>query len=285
MTSIPGTQATAWGVRPLPLPYKLLGVNVTPLTSYEQALEAIGGIIAGGPKSFWAAINPQKMYRAWREPSVLEVLGKTQAGICDGIGVSLAARILSGTRLRRITGCDLFNRLVPCAAQRGWSIFLLGASPQANRLAAERLQQQYPALKIAGRCDGYFKDDEQAVRQINQARPDLLFVAMGSPRQEFWIAQHMGRIDARFFMGVGGSLDVAAGLSRRAPRVMRALGLEFFYQLITQPKRWRRQIVYVPFILRVLSHKIRGRPLEQVPQGRRGRRTYAAAVPPPEAAR
>lgn len=250
-----------------PAALRLMGVDVTPLASYEEALACIEQVLQRGVKSFWVAINPQKMYRAWREPSVLEVLEKADAGICDGIGVSLAARILRGVRLPRITGCDLFHHIIPRAAARGWGIYLLGASPEASRLAAEKLQGQYPALRIVGRQDGFFKDDAQVVRQINEARPDLLFVAMGSPRQEFWIARHMGAINARFFMGVGGTLDVAAGLNRRAPRVLRAVGLEFLYQLVTQPKRWRRQIVYVPFTLRVLGRRLSGGPADPAPRG------------------
>jgi N-acetylglucosaminyldiphosphoundecaprenol N-acetyl-beta-D-mannosaminyltransferase len=269
MTFITGTEdRLGRAAAPLPPALRLMGVDVTPLASYDDALACIEHIVERGTKSFWVAINPQKMHRAWREPAVLEVLDKADAGICDGIGVSLAARILCGARLRRITGCDLFHLIIPRAASRGWGVFLLGASPQANRLAAENLQRQYPSLRIVGRQDGFFEDDAQVVRQINEARPDVLFVAMGSPRQEFWIARHMAAINAKFFMGVGGTLDVAAGLSLRAPGVLRAVGLEFLYQLVTQPKRWRRQIVYVPFVLRVLGRKLSGRPVDQAPRGR-----------------
>jgi N-acetylglucosaminyldiphosphoundecaprenol N-acetyl-beta-D-mannosaminyltransferase len=206
------------------------------------------------------------MYRAWREPALREALGSAGAGICDGIGVSLAAGILQGRWLRRITGCDLFTRIIPLAAQRGWGVFLLGASAQANQKAAENLRRQYPSLRIVGRRDGFFEDDAEVVREINQTRPDLLFVAMGSPRQEFWIARHMASIDARFFMGVGGTFDVVGGLARRAPRLLRAVGLEFLYQLVTQPKRWQRQIIYVPFLLRVLGRRLSGRRIEELPR-------------------
>ncbi len=244
---------------------RIMGVKVTPLSSYEQALAHIGRCIEQGKKTFWAAINPQKMYRAWHEPELAAALEKADAGIIDGVGVSLAARILMGRRLSRVTGCDLFNRLIPLAAQRGWRVFLLGASGKSSELAAQNLQRQYPNLRIVGRQDGFFKDDADVVRQINQASPDVLLVAMGSPRQEIWITKNMPDINARFFMGIGGSLDVAAGLSSRARSWLRRLGLEFFYQLLTQPWRWRRQIVYVPFIMKVFRQKLTGRPVEEAP--------------------
>jgi len=177
MTSITGTQdQPGCSATPLPPALRIMGVDVTPLASYEQALDCIGHAVAGGAKSFWAAVNPQKMYRAWREPAVLDVLRKASAGICDGIGVTIAARFLCGVRLPRVTGCDLFYHILPRAQARGWSVFLLGASGQASSLAAQNLQRQYPALRIVGRQDGFFKDDESVVRRQVGDRPGVVTV-------------------------------------------------------------------------------------------------------------
>jgi N-acetylglucosaminyldiphosphoundecaprenol N-acetyl-beta-D-mannosaminyltransferase len=246
----------------LPRPINVMGVNVTPFDSYAHALECVAQKMATGGKSLWAAINPQKIHRAWHDPDLKAVLDRVDVGICDGIGVSLAAKILYGATLRRCTGCDLFFKIMPLAQEKGWRVFLLGASPQANAGACARLMEQYPSLRIAGSQDGYFKDDRQVVGQINDSGAEMLFVAMGSPRQENWIIRHMDQINARFFMGVGGTFDVASGLSKRAPKLFLKTGTEFLYQLATQPWRWRRQIVYTPFMLRVLGRKVFG-PREQ----------------------
>lgn len=243
----------------LPDPFEVAGVPVVPFESYDQALACIEASVESGHKAFWVAINPQKCYRAWREKELLHVLNHADVGICDGVGVSLAALILHGRKLPRCTGCDLFFKLVPLAAKKQWRVFMLGASAESNAGACERLTAQHPGLRIVGHQHGYFKDCEAVIQQINASRAQLLFVAMGSPAQEHWIWQNRERIDAPFCMGVGGSFDVASGIARRAPRAFRATGTEWLYQLVMEPhKRLRRQLVYVPFTLRVIGKKLLG---------------------------
>src|ERR1035437_3723098 len=103
-------------------------------------------------------------------------------------------------------------------------VFLLGASPESNRSASEKLRQDHAGLNIVGSRDGYFSDPQEVIEEINQARPDLLFVAMGSPKQELWIARHRDAIGASFCLGVGGSFDVAGGMVARAPMIFRRSG-------------------------------------------------------------
>ncbi len=244
----------------LPAALNVMGVDVTPFDSYSHALGCVADAIAAERQMFWVAINPQKIHRAWHSPELMELLAHADAGICDGIGVSVAAKILHGVTLPRCTGCDLFFELMPVAAEKGWSIFLLGASPASNQGAAEALAKRYPGLKIAGRCDGYFKDEQEVIRQINDSGADMLFVAMGTPRQEMWITRHMPALKPRFLMGVGGTFDVASGTNKRAPKAFRMTGTEFLYQLITQPWRWRRQLAYGPFMWRVLQTRAAGAP-------------------------
>ena len=242
----------------VPQPVSIMGIDVMPFESYSHALACIENSVAAGRKSFWVAVNPQKMYRAWHDPDLKAILDFADIRICDGVGVSVAAKILHGITLPRCTGCDLFAKLMPMVARRGWGVFLLGASPESNELARRKLLDNYPGIRIAGWRDGYSEDSRETIRQINDSGTDMLFVAMGSPRQEKWIARHMHEIDACFFMGVGGTLDVIGGTVRRAPRVFLRTGTEFLYQLATQPWRWRRQVVYTPFMLRVLERRIWG---------------------------
>ncbi len=242
-----------------PEPINVAGAPVMPFTSYEQALAAIERTVERREKTFWVAINPQKCFRAWRERPLMDLLNRADVGICDGVGVSIAAKILHGNRIKRVTGCDLFFRLLPLAAQKSWGVYLLGASPESNGCASEKLRQKYPGLRIVGCQDGYFDDSAKVVEHINASKPDLLFVAMGSPTQEFWISKHREAINASFCMGVGGSFDVASGMAKRAPAVFRKTGTEWLFQLMTQPtRRFRRQTVYVPFMLRVVGARLAG---------------------------
>jgi N-acetylglucosaminyldiphosphoundecaprenol N-acetyl-beta-D-mannosaminyltransferase len=237
-------------------PLSILGVGVLPFESYDEAVAYVERAIASGRKSFGVAINPEKVYQATLNSELMAALAQADMGICDGVGVALAARLLHGRWLRRCTGCDLFFRLIAKAAEKGWRVFLLGASPESNEGACEVLSRQYPGLRIAGRRDGYFTDSSEVVRQINASGADLLFVAMGSPRQELWIAEHRPELDAPFCMGVGGTFDVVSGKARRAPAVFRRTGTEFLFRLLSSPARWRRQAVLPLFLLKVLQKKL-----------------------------
>lgn len=244
------------GLRKLPKSVDVMGVPVRSFESYSHALGCIQALVEEGRKSFWIAVNPQKVYRAWHDKKLVDVLNSADATFCDGVGVSLASKILHGHGINRITGCDLFFKTVSLASQKGWRVFLLGASPESNSGACKNLKQRYPDLQIVGRQDGYFKDSAEVVDRINKSQADLLFVAMGSPKQEYWIAEHREAINAAFCMGVGGSFDVASGYLKRAPRIFQRTGTEFVFQLVTEPlKRWPRQKVYFPFMLKVIGRR------------------------------
>jgi len=239
----------------IPQPFSVMGTNVTPFESFEDAVCCISARIANKQKTFCVAINPVKIYHARHSPNVAAALAKADIGACDGIGVVLAARILYGKTVRRCTDL-LLERLISIAATNGWRVFLLGASSESNRKAADNFLKRFPTLQLAGCRDGYFEDSHEVVRQINQSRPDLLFVAMGSPKQELWIAEHKDEINAYFSMGVGGAFDVVSRKAKRAPKFFRRTGTEFLFRFVNAPrKRWRRQIIRWTFAFSVLREK------------------------------
>jgi N-acetylglucosaminyldiphosphoundecaprenol N-acetyl-beta-D-mannosaminyltransferase len=173
------------------------------------------------------------------------------------VGISIASRVLYGRSIKRCTGCDLFFRLLSLACRKEWGVYLLGASAESNAAARSGLKSKYPDLKIVGWQDGYFEDSGAVIEQINRSKAKLLFVAMGSPKQEYWIRQHRHLIDASFCMGVGGSFDIASGQLARAPKVFRMTGTEFLYRLLREPrKRWRIQKVLFPYFLRIIEKKL-----------------------------
>lgn len=238
----------------IPTPIDIMGVPVVPFESYEQALECVEEIIESDRKSLWIAVNPVKIHHAWHKPELLELLRQADVGICDGVGISIASKILHGQSIVRCTGCDMFFRLLSLASRKGWGIYLLGASAQANAAARSELQKKYPDLRIVGWHDGYFEDSRAVIEQINSSGANLLFVAMGSPKQEYWICHHWQAIDVNVCMGVGGSFDIASGSLRRAPKIFRMTGTEFLFRLIKEPrKRWRVQKNLFPYFLRVIE--------------------------------
>jgi N-acetylglucosaminyldiphosphoundecaprenol N-acetyl-beta-D-mannosaminyltransferase len=243
----------------MPAPITVMGVPVVPFETYDQALGCIEKAIESNRKSCCVAVNPIKIYRAWQEPELLSLLRQTDLSICDGVGVSLASRILHGRGLKRITGCDLFFRLLSLASEKQWGIYLLGASTESNAAARLGLQKMYPRLRIVGWHDGYFDDSSEVIEKINASGADLLFVAMGSPKQEYWIWRHRQLINASLCRGVGGSFDVASGNVKRAPRIFRATGTEFLFRFAMEPhKRLANQGILLRFLLRVLGTRLSG---------------------------
>jgi N-acetylglucosaminyldiphosphoundecaprenol N-acetyl-beta-D-mannosaminyltransferase len=234
-------------------PLLILGSKVMPFTGYDQALNYVEDRLGRKRKTFCVAINPEKVYRSARDSELRRVLELSEMGICDGIGVVMAAKLLYGRKIPRCTGVDLFYQLIARSVERRWKVFLLGAGPEANAGAFQTLIRQYPTLRIVGRQDGYFQDSAVVVDAINRSDADLVFVAMGSPRQELWIAEHLSRINAGFLMGVGGTFDVVSGKVKRAPKIFRATGTEFLYRLVSNPKRWKRQLVLPLFMLSVMK--------------------------------
>jgi N-acetylglucosaminyldiphosphoundecaprenol N-acetyl-beta-D-mannosaminyltransferase len=243
----------------IPTPIDIMGVPVVPFESYDQALGCIEEAIESNRKSFWVAINPIKIYHSWYKSELMNLLRKADVGVCDGVGVSLASKILHGRSIKRCTGCDLFFKILSLASRKNWGVYLLGASAKSNAAARSELQKRYPDLKIVGWQDGYFENSDTVVEQINSSGADLLFVAMGSPKQEHWICRHRQVIDANFCMGVGGSFDIVSGGLRRAPKIFRMTGTEFLFRLIMEPrKRWRIQKVLIPYFIRVIYKRLSG---------------------------
>lgn len=231
---------------------EIMEVPVTIFDSYEHASRFIIQSVLQGRRTSCVAINPIKVYTAWKDRQLSAMIHSAEFCVCDGIGMAAAVRLLYGRAIHRITGIQLFFDLLTHAEAKGLRIFLLGARPHSNEKAYEKLRERYPKLQVVGRNDGYFRDSEAVVRRINDSQADMLFVAMGSPHQEKWLARNRDRIEAPFCMGIGGSLDVLGGTTRRAPRVFQRTGTEWLYRLIVHPRRFHKQIVLLPFALTLL---------------------------------
>ena len=238
------------------------GIPVHNLTE-DETLTAVERLIDEGGSRYAAVVNAAKLVAANKQTKLKRVLLEADLVTADGMSIVWASRLLGRPLRERVTGIDLFQRLVERAAERGWSVYFLGARDESVLGVVEAFTKKYPSLHVAGHHNGYFNSSESAAiaQAIKESRADLLFVAMGSPAQEYWVASNLEATGVRFALGVGGSFDHVTGLARRAPRWMQRSGLEWLYRLLREPRRlWRRYLIgNLTFVWLVLRQRIRGR--------------------------
>lgn len=209
----------------------------------------------GGGPALVFAINPEKTMQSTRDPAAYALMQQATLLIPDGIGVCLAARLLEGVALRRVPGSELMPALCARAEREDLGVYVYGASPASNAGAVAEMRRRWPGLRITGASDGFQAPDAVAAA-ITAARPDIVFVGLGSPRQERWMADVGRTLPVGLLQGVGGTIDVLSGTARRAPRAWQRLGLEWLYRLIENPSRWRRQLALVDFAAMVIRSRL-----------------------------
>ncbi len=211
--------------------------------SMAETVETVGRFISGGGSHQHVVVNVDKMVKANRNPELLEIINSCDLINADGMPVVWAARFLGRPLKERVAGVDLFRALVERAAREGWRIYFLGARQEVVSRVVEVFCREFPNLQVCGWRDGYWKPEEEAqvVEEIRRSRPDILFVAISSPKKEQFLGQYAREMGIPFSMGVGGSFDVVAGRVRRAPLWMQKVGLEWFFRFLQEPKRMFRR--------------------------------------------
>jgi N-acetylglucosaminyldiphosphoundecaprenol N-acetyl-beta-D-mannosaminyltransferase len=230
-----------------------LGVRVDDVT-IDDAVAAIARFVEQRRPRQIATINPEFVMAAHRHPDFKAVLNGADLRVPDGVGLMWGSWLLRHPLRGRVPGVDLVWRLAGLAAERRWSIFLLGGFDDVGQRTASRLCERYPALCIAGMYEGHPADPE-AVSRVCMAKPELLLVAYGAPGQDLWIARHKDELGVPVSIGVGGSFDFIAGRSKRAPAWLRRLGLEWLHRLVHEPWRWRRMLALPKFAILVLRQR------------------------------
>lgn len=249
-------------MRHLPTRITILGIPVDNITE-DAAMQRIATFLEAGGPHHVVTVNPEFIMEAQHNQAFRAVIRAADLATPDGFGLLLAARWLGTPLQGRATGVALVQRIAALAAARGYRIFLLGAAPGVAEQAAAVLCTRYPNLHIAGCFAGTpHPRHEPFLRQlIAAARPDVLLVAYGHPRQDLWIARNQPALRIPLAMGVGGVYDYLSGRVPLAPAWVRHLGLEWLYRLVRQPRRWRRILVAVPlFMWAVLRRGRRGPP-------------------------
>ena len=232
----------------------VMGVGFDSLTM-DEAVARARDLMAERRAAYVVTPNPEIVMLCRDDPAAMQAVQGADLVLPDGIGVIYGAKIL-GTPLRaKLPGIDFASALMAQMGQEGKSVFLLGAKPGVADAAAEKMRERFPGLVIAGTNDGYFQDDDPVVEKINAAQPDLLLVCLGAPKQEKWMAQYGAATGAKLLLGLGGSLDVFAGVAQRAPEFYCKHNLEWFYRLIKNPSRAGRMMKLPLFLVHVAGEK------------------------------
>jgi N-acetylglucosaminyldiphosphoundecaprenol N-acetyl-beta-D-mannosaminyltransferase len=209
----------------------------------EETLGVVEDFIRSGRPHQHVVINVDKIVKASRDPALRQIINDCDLINADGMPVVWASRLLGKPLKERVTGVDLFEALMARAAEKGWRVFLLGAREEVVSGVAHLYPARYPGLTLAGYRNGYWKpeDEDRVVAEIAATRPDILFVAISSPKKEAFLARYQAAMKVPFAMGVGGTFDVAVGLVKRAPVWMQKAGLEWFYRFLQEPRRMFRR--------------------------------------------
>ncbi|MBS7527007.1 WecB/TagA/CpsF family glycosyltransferase [Fusibacter paucivorans] len=235
---------------------KILGVKFDKL-DFDDAYQRFTTFMMQDETKMIFTPNSELVMMAQDDDAFRQILNEGDLTVPDGIGIILASRIHHLELTERIPGIDLMAKMLAYANRSNKSIFLFGAKPGVAEKAAQKIAEQYGNIKIVGVQDGYYdeRDELRILDKINEVKPDILFVALGAPKQEKWIYKYRKLLNVKVAMGVGGSIDVWAGTAKRAPRIFQKMGLEWFYRLIKEPTRIGRMMILPKFLIKVIFTK------------------------------
>jgi N-acetylglucosaminyldiphosphoundecaprenol N-acetyl-beta-D-mannosaminyltransferase len=217
---------------------EMMGCQIDNL-SMEETLQTVEGFIKSGKPHQHVVVNVDKLVKASNDPDLRRIINDCALVNVDGMPVVWASRLIGKPLKERVAGVDLFESLMKRSADKGWRVYLLGAREDVVSGVKQIYEKKYPGLVVAGYRNGYWEPAEEAgvVEQIKDAKADLLFVAISSPKKEHFLGRYQAEMKIPFAMGVGGTFDVAVGKVRRAPLWMQSSGLEWFYRFLQEPRR------------------------------------------------
>lgn len=245
--------------------YEMFGIAINSI-SMTEFFHAVDRRVASGSPAFFVTPNVDHVCMCRTDRDLREAYQEADLVLPDGVPLMWAARLAGKPLKAKLSGSDLIYLLSRHAAERGFSVYFLGGAEGVAEETARRLEQRYPGLRVAGTdCPPHLFETDEAIdrsviERVRKAKPDICYVAIGSPRQEKWMAQHYVEAGAPVMLGVGASFDFVCGRQRRAPRVVQKAGLEWFWRLCRDPKRlWRRYLVrdarFVPIFLAEVFRK------------------------------
>lgn len=238
---------------------------------HRDSLEEIAGevvrLAARAAPSMVVTPNADQIVNLEHDTGLQAAYACADLVVPDGMPVVWASRLLGAPAKERVTGSDLMPRLCGMAAQRGLKVFLLGGAEGVAARAAENLARTYPGLSVVGTLSpsrGFERDEAEnaaLVQAVRQSDAELVFVCLGSPKQEVWICRHLASFDKGVFLGVGAAIDFCAGTAKRAPRWMQRSGLEWFFRLVQEPRRlagrYAKDLYFFVLVAREVWRRVR----------------------------
>ena len=218
----------------------------------QEALQYGLGLLSKQTKSVIYTPNPEIVMAAYEDDELRRNLNQADLILPDGIGVVIGSKLIGKPLKERVAGYDFIQHLFEELKNTDNTVYFFGSKEGVAEVAAQSMQNQHKGLKIIGTWNGYETDDEKVIADINRVKPDVLLVGLGAPRQEKWIVNNKARIQAKVFVGVGGSFDGMAGVVKRAPKFFIRLNLEWFYRLLKQPSRFKRMLKLPVFLLKMI---------------------------------
>ncbi|MCQ2372957.1 MAG: WecB/TagA/CpsF family glycosyltransferase [Phascolarctobacterium sp.] len=235
--------------------FKILGVPVHPYTMSE-VVEELNKRIVAQEQTFVVTANAEIIMACQEDDSYNKIVSNAEIILPDGAGAVWAGRHLGNKVPERVAGFDLYLELMQLCAEKGYKAFFFGSAPGVADAAKAVCEERYPGVQIVGVRNGYFKDNEvpEIIEEINKSGAQLLFAALGAPKQEKWLAANRDKLNSIVLMGIGGSFDVLAGKMQRAPKWMQDASLEWLFRLYKQPSRFMRMMALPKFVIEVFIH-------------------------------
>lgn len=235
---------------------KVLGIKIDKY-NYEEVLEKIEGFVISKKPHQIITANAEIVYRGHKDSELKKLINEADIVTPDGIGVVKAAQLLEDPVAEKVAGVELSEKICKLSGEKKWNIYFLGGGPGVAETARVKLFKKYPEVKIVGTHDGYFNEEaeKEIIKDIKSKQTDILFVALGFPKQEIWVKKNMKLLDVPVSIGVGGSFDVFSGNKKRAPKLVQKLGIESIYRLLQEPKRFKRYLDLPRFVIAVLKEK------------------------------
>lgn len=236
---------------------QLWGVSIDNVSMNYALVRARGMLLSPKGIRLVSTVNALGMDEAVRDVEYHGILRQSAMVLADGVGLLWGLRFLGMPIQERVTGIDFAEQLCRMAAVEGWPIYFLGSRGTTARNCAKAQAARYSGLRVAGARDGYFNIDDPAVAEaVANSGARILFVAMGIPRQEKWVARHAELLSGILAVGVGGAFDVLSGQLNRAPRMMQKMGLEWLFRLCQEPYRWKKDLKLLAFVVRILATRV-----------------------------
>ncbi|MDR1735355.1 MAG: WecB/TagA/CpsF family glycosyltransferase [Oscillospiraceae bacterium] len=236
----------------------VLGVRFDAFTM-ESALDRAKAWLCDPKPRFAVTPNAEITFAAQKDASLRDTLNAADMVLADGVGVVKAAKRLGRPLPGRLPGVEFAQALLAVMEEKGKSLYLLGGKPGVARAAADRVKGTHPALRVSGVRDGYYEDESAVTRHIRECAPDVIFVCLGAPKQEMWMGRNLENVGPALMLGLGGTVDILAGKTKRAPAIFRRLGLEWLYRVAFHPSRWARAMKLPRFMLAVRRQRRRAK--------------------------